>query len=402
MIERLKRLGYKNILLGLTGVIRDHYIFVFLFSAFLLNPSKRILFIAFVGLIVNHLILNIAQNWRQMTSVFLAFNSRVKPILNDETIKVERHLVSKFIDDDETFNLIENTELFKMATLGRGIDNMVFIYSVTTPQSTKNIVTNVVCFARPMAEGYIFVDVSPDKMKFFQKFRVLHEIGHALLSPFALHQKKQGGLLSVFAFILLAFTTLNFSAIPWWALLLYGVISLARVAYKFLDWFYSDFKDETFADLFGLCALSDSERNEMSKMKRLHLFVKNRKMLKWHQQTRLQILKYNLQLSTQESNKGKDAIDKMVEYTFNLITPRFLTPVKYLFWIIFYSFLAYVGDFNDEFLTNNILKYTFWITLIAFFIILFLNNYARRAFTNTLCQLEKQRLSIEAFDVHDV
>ena len=125
-------------------------------------------------------------------------------------------------------------------------------------------------------------------------------------------------------------------------------------------------------------------------------------MLKWHQQTRLQILKYNLQLSTQESNKGKDAIDKMVEYTFNLITPRLLTPVKYLFWIIFYSFLAYVGDFNDEFLTNNILKYTFWITLIAFFIILFLNNYARRAFTNTLCQLEKQRLSIEAFDVHDV
>lgn len=386
MNEWLKRISFKDIILGLLGTIRDHYIFVFLFSAFLMNPSKRLLFIAFVGLVINHLILNIAHNWRQMISVFLAFQSRVKPMLEDGTIKVQKYLVSDFIQNKETFELLEDTTLFKMATLGRGLNNMIHIYSSSIPRNSKTIQTNVVCFARPFAEGYVFVDVTPDKMNFFQRFKVLHEVGHALLSPFSMQQKRQGGLFGVLMLLLLVIATLDLTMFPWLILLVYGTIVLARLVYKFVDWFYSDFKDEVFADLFGLCALSDEERMEVSKMKKLHYFVNNKRMLQWHQNTRLQVLKYNLKLSTQDDIKGLGAINKMVEYTFTLIAPKFLPLIISIFWMSFYFSLAYFGNFNEDYLTNKVLKYTFGIVLIIFIIIRFLNNFNHKTFIKVLQQ----------------
>ncbi len=309
-----------------------------------------------------------------------AFEGKVKQLLSDiSNIEVKKHLVSDFTEP-EIFAEIEQEAIFRIGLAWRykSIDEPVHVYS-TRNISSSLFYTNVVSFARPFDESYVFIDQAPERMKFFAKFKALHEIGHAVLSPHTIQTKKQGGLLVFLVFLAIIFTLVDFSKIPLWLLIFYGSVFLARALYHFYYWFLSDFKDEVFADLFALSFLPQEEREQLGQIKKWSLFVKNINMLKIHQERREQLLRSNIELG---NNQG---IHAMVERTSRLILPG--RPwLRHLFWLAFYGSLAF---FVEEPYGLNLwaLGIGTLASLFIFLLMMWLNGRANLEMKTLMAQL---------------
>jgi hypothetical protein len=309
------KIPFDQILIGLTGSIRDHYIFVFLFSYFIIRPSLFNFSLLIIGLIFNHLLINIVHQCREMITSNLMVEGKLKPLFQSKNTWNIEKIPMKSFTSIETYDEMIEMPIFKIQ--GKRLEERINIYKVNLDKKNDTneeieINSNIVCFARPFNDSFIFVDVNPKKMKALSKFKVLHEIGHALLSPFFIDSKRQGGILTFFGFLYILYCTIDFFSIPVFFIIIYLLIGLLRFAYNVFHWFHKDYIDELFADFFALLFLSPKDSNEIvEKVQNIKTITSNEKLFNIYTNKRTDILRHALNLS--RSERWDDFFDYMNE-----------------------------------------------------------------------------------------
>lgn len=368
----LSKIPTGQLLLGLLSTLRDHYIFVFLLTYAILHPGYGSIMAAIVGLFFNHFLLNILHQVRGLVTIHLIREGKIKPFLAaGEAWTMEKVSMLRFTTP-ETYEEIQKTALFQLQS--RSLNDIVHIYRISPSNAAPisddpkvPLLANVVCYARPFEESYVFIDTNPENMRAFGRFKVLHEIGHAILSPMFIITRRQGGLFTFLGFLYILWFTLPLHDIPFWFLIAYGAIVVGRLAFQGYYWLKSGFIDEVMADLFGLLFLSPEEAAEIDEKagRALRGFVHNQKILRFHTQKREKLLRQNL------AYRKADDIDAMMEQTAAAILPRY-NALRYTTWLAVYISLAFFVPEN----AINSIAFIAWPTLILglIFILYFFNN----------------------------
>ena len=389
MRSRFEGIPLGQIFIGLTGAIRDHYIFVFLFSYFIFRPSFFNLSLLLIGLIFNHLLINIVHQYREMIIATLMVEGKIKPLIKSKnTWNIEKIPMKLFTSTDMFDEMIE-VPIFKIQ--GKYLEERINIYKIYLDKNNDagqeiEINSNIVCFARPFNDSFIFVDINPKNMKALSKFKVLHEIGHALLSPFFIDSKRQGGLLTFLGLIYILYFTIDLFSIPIFFIIFYLFIGLWRFAYNVFHWFHKDYIDEIFADFFALSFLSPKDSHEIfEKVKNLSIITRNQKMFNFHTKKRTDILRHALDLTR------KERWDDFFDYITNIAKPKYLLIKRLLIIIIYSSFAIWT---SKNIYTLNFIIWPTFVLFLFYLFIFFSNKIHGNKIKNALDYLSTNQISL--------
>lgn len=363
-------LPLSQLLLGITSSLRDHYIFISLLTFFLLNSSFQSFLALFLGLIFNHLLLNIIHQIKSRAALHFMIIGKVKPTLDLSTEwKLEKIDLERFTTK-ETYEEIQEANIFKIQ--GQDFKNYINIYRFYLEETELKktggiqIASNIVCFSRPFSDSYIFLDVNPEKMNAFSRFKALHEIGHAILSPFFIQTRRQGGFLVFIGYIYVLYHLIDLNSLTLLSIIAYCSIFTLRLFFQVFYWFKADFIDEIFADLFGLMFLTPDDAKEIEEKtgRFLSRFFHNDKFLYFFRTQRESIFRKNL------SYLKEGDTDSVFESTIKIMMPKY-PFFRYAFWIAVYASIGL------HFKLAHSISFLIWPTLILFivFIYYFYDNY---------------------------
>jgi hypothetical protein len=378
-----------QIFIGLTGTIRDHYIFVFLFSYFIFRPSLLNLSLLFIGLIFNHLLINTVHQYREMIIASLMVEGKLKPLVESKNTWNIQKIPMRSFTSTEIYDEMIEVPIFKIQ--GKHLEERINIYKVNLGKNNDinqeiAINSNIVCFARPFNDSFIFVDVNPTNMKALSKFKVLHEIGHALLSPFFIESRRQGGFLTFLGFVYILYCTIDFHSIPIFFIIIYILIGLLRFAYNVFHWFHKEYIDELFADFFALSFLSSKDSNEiLEKVKNLSAITRNPNLFNHYVKRRTETLRHALDLTRNER------WDDFFDYMSNVAKPKYLIIKRLIIIIVYSSFAIWTTKYIHS------LNFIIWPTLLLlmFYLYVFFSNKAHgNKIKNALDYLSTNQISI--------
>lgn len=389
MIDIIKKIPISQIALGLISSYRDHYIVVFLFALFFFSPSLATFLLVVIGSFFNHLLINIVHQYREMIIVSLMVEGKLKPVFQSPTKWLIEKIPMQSFTDKDTYNEIKEIPIFKIQ--GKSLDEKVNIYRLHIDKEnnegvTAEITSNIVCFSRPFNDSFIFIDINPKKMKSLSKFKVLHEIGHAILSPFFIDTKRQGGILTFLGFLYILYFTINIYEISKFGLIIYFTLIILRLIYQFIYWFHKEYIDEVFADFFALTFLTSKECAEIEQnVKNLSVITRNKNLFNCYSKKREYMMRNSLKL------KKEDKRDDFFEYMAQSIRPKNVL-IQYLIAIAIYSSFA-IWPHKDI----DSLSFIIWPTIILFifFLIAFISSTSQsNKVRNALDYLSENKISI--------
>ena len=279
-------------------------------------------FIIFFGFVLNQMLIELFSKSR----VFFTQIKIVNGYLNvyeqylSTGLQADKYLVSDYLtwqyEDIDTWFLKKFTGLMGIDAFS--INDIVNVYCI---RSSHAISGNLTCYSAPPLSAYVFFNEPPsDHMGPFQKFSLLHELGHACLvflsgTAYSAHCIKL--YLAYFIFML---ALLNWRTLPVWCYICIGLVLLFALVEKLLIWSTKKLKDEIFADDFAIGYLDEDDVQGLSVLlnKYAGIFV-DRELNEMDNRVRLKLLAKNIELM----KDGKE--DERIEATFGSIyKPSFL------------------------------------------------------------------------------
>jgi hypothetical protein len=291
---------------GIFNLLRKHYPCLLFFAMFFSAPGWNTLGCAMMVLLLSQFIINI----RQLLQAYLTLSQIGKDFLSNKIYRqmdkpFTRYPLSSYLDAEQMAEIFNRTFLNPLIKLfHQNMDEAVCI--IKFRNNGNLLCSNLVCYARPMFVSYIFVKQAPTPdINPMEKLKIAHEIGHFALSPLYLSERRTGGILLFLLFSSLIYIVVDFHHVPLILIIAYVIVFLLKFYTWMLEWLPVSFKDEIYADLFSLYALTAAEKNALRKRfyspayNRLRYFG-NTKMPRFQIEQRATLFLQNLDLGTSE------------------------------------------------------------------------------------------------------
>jgi len=310
----------KEVSRGVLGLIRDRPIASFLSVLALIHFSWVSPFVIIFSFVLNHMFIELFAKLRVVATQFRIIYGylNIYETSLDRGLKAEKYLVSDYLtwqyDDIDDFLLKKFTGLLGIGTFS--INDVVNVFHIS---SEETISANLTCYTTPPLCSYVFFNEPPTKeMGPFQKFSLLHELGHACLFFVGSSNYTSHCFKLYFVYFLFLGFLLKWGQVPLFVYLSLGVIILLAVGEKIVIWSMQKLNDEIFADSFAIGYLDEEDAKALYVLLNKHVGVfEDGELNGAENEIRLRVLKTNLGLM----NDGKD--DEVSDTFSRVIKPPF-------------------------------------------------------------------------------
>jgi len=289
----------KDVLRSLLSLFRDRPILTFLSVLALVHFSWFSPLIIILAFVFNHLLLELFAKFRVIITQFkiIAGYLDVNEAFADRGLGAEKYLVSDYLgwqyEDIDNWLLKKFTGL--MGINAFSINDVVNVFHIS---SEEVIAANLTCYSTPPLQSYIFFNEPPSgNIGPFQKFSLLHELGHACLffasgSTYTSHCIK----LYLIYFCFLTFL-MNWGHPPFFVYISIVAVILSALTEKLFVWAMQRVNDEVFADSFAIGYLDEADVQHLYNLLNRHVEVfRDSELNDAENDIRLRLLKTNLGL----------------------------------------------------------------------------------------------------------
>jgi|GEM_PF-5058919 hypothetical protein len=287
---------------------RDRPLLAVFLGVFILSPS-------WLGVVNMILALLVGQFWNELMGQLGVLANQYKFLhggldtltQNDPQLRVERHKVSAYLPEfeynDISMFLVETFQ--KMLPIASDnpmtLDDQLEVFAIDSDQS---ILVNVSSYPAPLRKSFIIFDHKPEECGPFQRFTILHEVGHIVIgglvksSYFSRHGFKT--MLFSLGMAFLVFQLESGAWIPILAFYLLGYWERLQLSYN------ANVRDEIICDAFALSYLPSSDVAVLATVADLPSRLRDTTLSEKHNRQRIKSLSEGLALRT--SNPDDPAV----------------------------------------------------------------------------------------------
>lgn len=295
--EEWKLVGVKRSVLAILNFAKENPLLLYHFIIFIKYLSLPSFIAIIVGLIANHLFLNIIL---MINMSVIRYETIVGALDRFGDCLYKTCSFKKFLGVSRTYkNIYDDIEnnLFLRQFAMFGIkhvkfDDVVKIHVVMTEEA---IVDKATAYEIPLFESHVFVGELPNRVKGFSRFMVLHEVGHCLMKVAIFNYSIIAGVKTYifFLFWILFFTVWNTNSLLLVVLLIIFLFLLKEEMaeqHKLLA-----LREEALADAFAVSFLSKDDLKKLATNKSLEDNLNDVKRLGYiYNKIRLTCLKQNI------------------------------------------------------------------------------------------------------------
>ena len=357
---------------------RDRPFLTVLIAFFGFNPS----ILGFINIL---LALGITQLWNelmmQLDGVLLnqlkVFRGGILPIIeSDPNLKIKKNKVSQYLSPfsyhDISYFLIEAIQ--KMITSRpKTLDDQLEVLVIN---SEKGIMMNVSSYPSPFRQSYIIFDHEPEDCGPFQRFTILHEVGHVVHMVGKNSYFGKHGFKTMLFSLGLAFLCFHIQTKAWIPILIFYLLGYWE---RFFLSYTANLRDEISCDVFALDYLASEDITALVKVSNLPTLLRDTSLTPKHNQQRIQNLATCIKLKHENPEMSLDEWimnDKKINYK-----PNFLRVLIMVFSLAATALLLSIKPW-----ATLILSLLFVIILVLFF---FSHFFASANTRNFLSFLEK-------------
>lgn len=301
----------KRVLISLLNVLKDNPIFIYQLVVFTKFPSLSSAGMVVVGLVANHLFLNILLMINHTVSrlkVIFGYLNKLKGS-SYQTFPVREF----FVSDNQTYEDIDKwfvKSWFRWFGINDvNLDHLVHIHVAESPYCVANLAS----YPLALFESHIFVNDIPKDTKGVRRFYLLHEIGHTQLKIVNSDYALLAGIKHYLFYLCWVGLTIIWTQD--------AVMSILAFVLALIIWSHERGRrmelimlfDEILADCFALAYLSKEDLKMLEKNKYFPSLLYDADMPPLYNAVRLSKLKENLLLTLNDKH------DEVLEETFKMI-----------------------------------------------------------------------------------
>lgn len=279
---------------------RERPLFTVFTGLFVFDPS-------ILGIANMILALGVNQIWNELMGQLEVMNNQFKVfkggllaiVQNDPELTVKRLKVSRYLPPfsyhDISYFLVEAFQ--KMIPYLRKkpfeLDDQLEVFAIN---SEKGILINVSTYPAPFRQSYIIFDHEPEECGPFQRFAILHEVGHVVLGPVKNSYFARHGFKTMLFSLGLAFFCFHLTYQAWILILFYYILGYWERLYLS---YTGDVRDEINCDIFALDYLAHEDLTSLARVSNLPELLNDSSLTTKHNQHRISNLTRGLKLKSQ-------------------------------------------------------------------------------------------------------
>jgi hypothetical protein len=272
-------------------------LFAVFVAFFIFNPS----ILGFLNVILS---LGVSQFWNELMGQLEVLFNQFKVvrggiltiIKNDPNLKLKRNKISQYLPafayHDISYFLVESFQKILPVVKNRPLtlDDQLEVFTIN---SERGIMVNVSSYPAPFRQSFIIFDHEPEDCGPFQRFTILHEVGHVVLglaksSYFAKH-----GFKTMLFSLGLAFLCFHIQTKAWIPILIFYLLGyFERLSLTYT----ADVRDEINCDIFALDYLAPEDIGALAKVSNLPALLRDTSLSPKHNRQRIQNLANCLKL----------------------------------------------------------------------------------------------------------